>query len=238
LLIAAVVAFAPTLILMFTVLKKYTYPAVQNPFFSDPKLFGMFTIGLVVGTILIAVNWMLGAFFNLIFCILYAAIQCLVVVAIMNLKRFHGKSDTVFYGYGLGLGIGCTYALGFMYYFTATASDVIEEVLDLTSLAWLAIIALSFILMFSAIGTTISEGVARLRPMEFMMQAIFSNVVFSLTVTGSMMFNESVALMMLVAVVALAVAAVYFYAVVHKGLSKVVRDVLKAEGKPTSEVPK
>ncbi|MDR0888110.1 MAG: hypothetical protein LBM39_02870, partial [Candidatus Methanoplasma sp.] len=103
--VAAVMAFAPTLILMYVVLKNYTYPKVEQPFFSDPTLFGLFAVGLIAGTLLFAAyTWFDPS--NMIYMILFAAIQCFALVAIINLKRFHGKSDSVFYGFGLGLGVG------------------------------------------------------------------------------------------------------------------------------------
>ena len=45
--VAGIMAFAPTLALMYAVLRKYTYPAVEQPFFSDPAFFSLFVVGLV-----------------------------------------------------------------------------------------------------------------------------------------------------------------------------------------------
>ena len=45
--IAGAAALGAALVLMYVVLRKYTYPAVEQPFFSDPSLFILFTVGLI-----------------------------------------------------------------------------------------------------------------------------------------------------------------------------------------------
>jgi hypothetical protein len=234
---AGIMAFAPTLILMYAVLRKYTYPAVQQPFFSDPAFFGLFVIGLIAGTLLFAGFTWLDRM-NIVYMILFPAIQCLAMVVVLNLRRFHGKSDSVFYGYGLGLGMGCTMAFGMIYYYGTiiTSGDgTVEAGAD--AYVWFLMIALAYVLIISAIGTTIGEGVARLRPMEFAMQAIFVNVVFSLILWTAYIAEGGIALYACTTM-ALAVAAVYFYYIMRVKLSGVVRDVLRMEGKTRKDVPK
>jgi hypothetical protein len=235
--VAAVMAFAPTLILMYVVLRNYTYPKVEQPFFSDPTLFGLFAVGLVAGTIMFAAyTWLDPS--NMIYMIIFAAIQCFALVVVLNLKRFHGKSDSVFYGYGLGLGMGCTMAFGTIYYFSAVILGTEEGAqIDAAGFVWMFIIALSHLLMISALGTTVGEGVARKRPMEFAVKAIMVNVVYSLVMVT--VYNAGNELLLYAGVfVALAVAAVYFYLTLHVRLSRVVKDVLKMEGKSRKDVPR
>ena len=236
--VAGISAFAPTLALMYLVLRKYTYPAVQQPFFSDPAFFKLFVVGLIAGTLLFAVytylNWL-----NMIYTILFAAIQCLVMVVVMNLKRFHGKSDSVFYGYGLGLGMGCAMAFGMIYFLGKAIMNVGDNAPSVVDYVGLFLISLSFIFMISAIGTTVGEGVARLRPMEFALQAVFVNVVFSLIMWAAYINSEeSEALFYGCVVMALVVAAVYFYYIMYVKLSSVVKDVLRMEGKTRKDIPK
>ncbi|MGE4577221.1 MAG: hypothetical protein AB7D42_01660, partial [Candidatus Methanomethylophilaceae archaeon] len=113
--LAAVIGVAPAMIMMYAVLRKYTYPAVKNPFFSDPTFFKLFVVGLIAGTVLFSVytyfwgNVMINA-------IMFSLLECLILLVVLNLKRFHRKSDTVFYGYGLGLGLGATMSMGMTYY--------------------------------------------------------------------------------------------------------------------------
>lgn len=235
--LAGIFAFAPTLILMYAVLKKYTYPAVEQPFFSDPRFFGLFVVGLIAGTILFMVYTYLD-WRSMIYMVLFAVIQCLVMVIVMNLKRFHGKSDSVFYGYGLGLGMGCTMAFGSIFFLGNTILDIEGGSIDIMGMVWLFLIALSYILILSAIGTTVGEGIARLRPMEFALQAIFVNVAFNLVLVAAYSNVHNEVLFYVCLFLALIVAAVYFYLILRVKLSGVVKDVLRMEGNNRKDVPK
>lgn len=235
---AGISAFAPTLILMYAVLRKYTYPAVEQPFFSDPTFFKFFVIGLIGGTLLFAVYTYLS-WLNMVHMVLFASIQCLAMVAVMNLKRFHGKSDSVFYGYGLGLGMGCAMAFGTIFFIGSTIMDVEGDAAGAADYIGLFLIALSYIFIISGIGTTIGEGIARLRPMEFALQAIFVNVVFSLIMWAAYTNSGNSELLFYACIfLALIVAAVYFYYIMYAKLSGVVKDVLRMEGKTRKDVPK
>jgi len=238
---AGILAFAPTLILMYAVLRKYTFPAVEQPFFSDPSLFKLFVVGLIAGTFLCAAYYVFLDPLNIVYTVLFAAIQCLVMVMVLNLRRFHGKSDSVFYGYGLGLGVGCTMALGTIYLLGTVVSGLgsaaDEGTVGISGFAWIFIVALSYILILSAIGTTVGEGIARLRPMEFALQAMFVNVVFSLILWTAYSSDNNFSLYVCL-ILALIVAAVYFYFIMYVKLSGVVRDVLKTEGKTRKDIPR
>ncbi|MFA6805538.1 MAG: hypothetical protein WCQ23_05375 [Candidatus Methanomethylophilaceae archaeon] len=230
---AAVMAFAPTLILMYAILRKYTYPAVEQPFFSDPTFFILFTIALVAGTILFAVyTWV---WVSILYAILFAVVEILVIVVVFNLKRFRGKSDTVFYGYGFGLGVGCTFAFGFIYYLAKSASGMDSD-LTVVDYILMFVYGLTYIMTFASVGTTIGEGIARHRVMEFAMQAMFINVAITLIMTASFWSSGDI-LVWVCALAALLMSAGYFYRTMVIKLSGVVRDVLRMEGKKR-EVPK
>jgi len=234
--VAAIAAFAPTLILMYAILRNYTYPKIEQPFFSDPTLFKLFTVGLVEGILLFAfytyLDWR-----SMIYMALFAAIQCLALVVVLNLKRFHGKSDSVFYGYGLGLGMGCTMAFGTIYFLGKSIMSLEGNFVDIESLVLLFVIGVAHVLLVSAMGATIGEGVARLKPMEYTLQAILVGVVFHLILVAAYSSDGGIAFYASI-VVSLIVAAVYFYYVMHVKLSGVIRDVLRMEGKNRADVPK
>ena len=234
---AGIMAFAPTLILMYAVLRNYTYPKVEQPFFSDPRFFWMFVIGLIAGTLLFAFYTFLTSpnqLVLLIYRVMFAVAQCLAMVVILNLKRFHGKSDSVFYGYGLGLGIGCTMAFGTIYYYGTLINAADEINAGVQEYAWFVLIALSYVLILSAIGTTIGEGIARKKPMEFAMQALLVYVVFSIIVWAA--FSADTLALYICLILALIVAAVYFYFIMYVKLSGVIRDVLRMEGNKRNDV--
>ena len=47
--IAGIGIFAPALLMLYYTLKKYTYPAVEDPFFKDSTMFTLFAVGLIEG---------------------------------------------------------------------------------------------------------------------------------------------------------------------------------------------
>lgn len=233
LILAAVLSFTPTLILMYAVLRKYTYPAVQQPFFSDPSFFTLFAVGLVVGTLMLAFYTYLMT--NILYSLIFYFLEVLIMVAALNLKRYHGKSDTVFYGYGLGLGIGCTFAFGMIYYL-ARISFAAGSV-DVAGYATLTIIGVAEIMTFASVGTTVGEGIARLRVNEFMMKGLLMNLAFGVVVTASIMSSGSWVFYAGLAF-ALLISAGYFTRTLVKNLPGVVAEVLKMEGKKRNDLPK
>ncbi|MBO4797444.1 MAG: hypothetical protein J5494_01545, partial [Candidatus Methanomethylophilaceae archaeon] len=103
--LAMILGIGPALALMYLVVREYTYPRVEQPFFSDPAFFGLFIVGLVIGSVLFLALTTFKFASNPIYMVLFAAVEMMAMLIVMNLKRFRGKSDSVFYGYALGLGM-------------------------------------------------------------------------------------------------------------------------------------
>jgi len=224
--VAAIFGLAPAVVLMYFVLKKYTYPAVERPFFSDPTLFGLFAVGLVVGTVMYVVYTYFGGA-TIITAIAFALIYELIKMIILNMKRFQGKSDTVFYGYGLGLGMGATLAFGMVFYISQAGMDTASWVI-------LAVMSITTVLLHSATGTTIGEGVTRNRPWEFFFQALLVDMIVQLIMVPvyTIDVGSSVSWLSYVALgSALLVTIVYFYRMHFIKLPEIVRYVLRSEKK-------
>lgn len=233
--LAAVIGIAPAMILMYAVLRKYTYPAVEKPFFSDPSFFGLFVIGMISGTILFAVyTYFWGSV--IINAILFAILECMIVLVILNLKRFHGKSDTVFYGYGIGLGFGATMSMGMIYFLMASVTSLGESV-DASGYLILMVMAISKTLILSSVGLNIGEGVAKFRLMEFTAQAILVNMVYQLVMVPWFMYSGEWS-GYLALLLGLVIALAYFYKSAFVDLPKVIRMVLRQEGKKRNDIPK
>lgn len=232
---AALIGIAPAMILMYAVLRKYTYPAVERPFFSDPYFFGLFVVGMISGTVLFAVytyfwgNVVLNA-------ILFGILEVMVLLVILNLRRFHGKSDTVFYGYGLGLGFGATASVGMIFFLTNAASSL-DGAMTVTDYIFLIVYTVSKTMIISSLGLTVGEGVARLRILEFTAQAIFMNMIFHLLLVPWFMNPEAYTGILGMAA-ALILASFYLYKTAFSDLPKVVRDVLRQEGIRRDDIPK
>jgi hypothetical protein len=233
--IAAVLGLGAALALMYIVLRKYTYPAVEQPFFSDPSFFGLFTVGLVAGTgIFVGYTFFNegGGWGSIVIAILFALIFELAKLVVLNLKRYHGKSDTVFYGFGLGIGVGGAFVFGFIFY----GSSI--EGLPAGSWMLFAVIAVQTVLIHSATGMTIGEGIARRRPFEFLLQALIISVAYQLLISQMFVNGQSEMMVYAFLILSFLLAFGYFYHIVYMKLPVVIREVLRMEGKSRKDIPK
>lgn len=230
--LAMVLGIGPALILMYVILRNYTYPRVEQPFFSDPAFFGLFMVGLVIGSVLFFALTAMRLGGGLIYMILLAIIEMMAMVVVMNLRRFRGKSDSVFYGYGLGLGMAAGMSTGFCYVLASSVESVDASIITMV------IIAVSLTMIIGACATNVGEGVARHRVMEYTLQGMLLLVAFNMLFT--VVLNAGVIggeLMYYVCQFAmLALSAVYFHRIMMVKLPGIVREVLKMEGKKRNDL--
>ncbi len=237
--IAGAFALGVALVLMYVVLRKYTYPAVEQPFFSDPSLFILFTVGLIEGTIILVVYtyvlpWYTVPGLGLVVAILFAAIIELVKLVTLNLRRYAGKSDTVFYGFGLGLGLGAAMGFGLIYYLTSRSE------MDAASWVIVLVLALQNIFLHSGTGIRIGEGVARRRPTEFLMLALFVDMAFQVLMVPTFTLSpgdDIYYLTYITMAAALVLVVVNLYIMVWKKLPGIINEILKSEGKKRNDIP-
>ena len=235
--IAMVVGIAPALALMFLGVRNYTYPRVEQPFFSDPTFFMLFVVGLVEGSIVFVAMRILNAASSIILMVLLAVIQILAMVLVMNLRRFRGKSDSVFYGFALGLGNSCGFATGFCFLIYGALTDM--DVSIGPSFAVLVLLSVSMSLIMGACGTNVGEGIARHRVMEFALQAAIPAIIFNILLWVLFQNPENYGVLYYVClVVMVAVSAYMFYRTMYQRLPQIVREVLKMEGKKRDDIPK
>lgn len=219
---AAAMALVPTLVLMYVLLRRYTYPAVERPYFSDPSFFWLFAVGLVSGTVMFLVySYIMG---NIVATLVYAAIQIVVPMMFMNLKRYRGKSDSVFYGLGFGLGAGGATAVGFIYYI-ANSADIMGGTVDAAGWACLFVLGLALLFQYAAAGTTVGEGIARHNPMQFGIQAMIYNVVFWVVFTIMLMNSGDDLIMYVLSFAVLAISVFYLYYAYTKEIATIADEV-------------
>ena len=232
--LAMVLGIGPALILMYLGVRKYTYPRVEQPFFSDPTFFMLLVVGMVAGSVLFFAMRVMGFASNFVYMVIMAAIEAMVLVVVMNLRRFRGKSDSVFYGYALGLGISCGLSTGIVF---VTAGTV--ETFD-ASVVVLIRISVSMSLMLGACGTTVGEGIARHRVMEFALQAMIPLIIYNIILTVLLQGGElgGMVAYYACAVIALVFGAVLYYRTMFQRLPQIVSEVLKMEGKKRNDIPK
>lgn len=232
--LAALIGLGSALVLMYAVLRNYTYPKIEEPFFSDPTLFKIFTVGLFEGTLLFVLYTYLWQLFTVVglgfvVAILFGAIIEFAKLVTLNLKRFSGISDTIFYGFGLGLGLGAAMAFGMIYYW-------LKGELDVTSTIMVVMLALQYLLLGAANGVVVGEGVARRKPMEFTLQAVLYSAAFHLIIIPFYMETDIIWIKYVALIAASALAVFIFYRAIYRRLPKVVDDVLKMNGKTRNDI--
>lgn len=232
--LAALIGLGSALVLMYAVLRNYTYPKIEEPFFSDPTLFKIFTVGLFEGTLLFVLYTYLWQFFTVVglgfvVAILFGAIIEFAKLVTLNLKRFSGISDTIFYGFGLGLGLGAAMAFGMVYYW-------LKGELDVTSTIMVVMLALQYLLLGAANGVVVGEGIARRKPMEFTLQAVLYSAAFHLIIIPFYMETDVIWIKYVALIAASALAVFIFYRAIYRRLPKVVDDVLKMNGKTRNDI--
>ena len=231
--LAMVLGIGPALILMYLGVRNYTYPRVEQPFFSDPRFFMLLVVGMIAGSVLFFALRVLGFTTNVVYMVLMAVIEVMAMVVVMNLKRFRGQSDSIFYGYALGLGMSCGLSTGIVFVVASTI-----ETID-ASVAVIVLMSVSFSLMLGAVGTTVGEGIARHRVMEFALQAAIPAIIFNILLWVLFQNPENYGVLYYVClVVMVAVSAYMFYRTMYQRLPQIVREVLKMEGKRRDDIPK
>ena len=227
---SAIASFGPAMGLLYYTLSAYTYPKVEKPFFDDRKVFAFFALGIVLGTILFAVEsygQQSSSQETLVAVVLvFAVFEELLKLIILNFPRFQKKVDTAFYGLSMGLGLAATF----------TFASIYVSLLDLASPTGLEIVAYSllgiqFVFLHGATTATIGIGVSRGQVRGYFTQALLTHISYSLLMIPFFISSELV-LQLAGAVLASAVV-VYSYIRMHSLLLPVlIRDAKRWTPKP------
>jgi hypothetical protein len=219
---AAAIGFAPPIALMLWTLQKYTYPAVEKPYFSDPTLFAMFAIGIVVGVVLYAVSLFISPAYAFGGFILEEAVKLMII----NLPRFQRRADTPFYAFGLSAGIASALAFGLV------NRALVGVGFDPLAIIIMVIYSIMIALLQISTGTTIGMGVARGTPWPFFGQAVVVHlaVVLLLAPFSTVLGEGENAIGIVLFVVAFIFTATYYWYVHRKLLPAYVREALAKMG--------
>jgi len=219
-LLAGALGIGPALGLMWITFSAYTYPKVDRPFFDDRRVFGLLTLGLIIGVILASFR----TIFNMgdpLAAILYALLVQAVVLVIMMLKRFALHLDTAFYGTALGLGIGATMAFSFTY-------RSLSELIDIGSIEGYAlIIAWSFqlVLIHAVVGAFIGIGSAKGEPWGYFGKTIVVQAAYYMLLLP--LYNDMNTFVVFATFLLATVYAIFMYWYVHKkAIPDIVQDAL------------
>jgi len=187
-LLAGAIGVGPALALMYWTMKDYTYPKVEKPFFDDRKLFPMLALGMIIGVVLITVQNSFDMGF-ILFALVFAILEELVKLVILNFKRFQKRLDTAFYGLVLGLGIGSTMAFGAVWV-SMLALGSVGEFLSATDYVILIFVAIQFVVLNGATGALIGMGVARGYPFNYFANAALTHIAVNLVMIGFYIFPD------------------------------------------------
>lgn len=236
--VSAAAGFAPALALLFLTLRKYTYPAVEKPFFDDKKLFAFFALGIVLGMVLFAFEaWGQTASSSetLILLILgFAAMECLMKLVILNFPRFQRKVDTAFYGVSMGLGISSTYTFATIY-----VSALSLETVAAVDMIGFSLLGLQLVLLHGATTAFIGIGVARGEVKPYLAEAMLVHIAYNLFMVPFFMYEVVEPPLNLLGLGVASAVVVYAYAKVYRlSLPVLIQDSLKGYVKKARKVKK
>lgn len=217
-LVSAAMGFAPAILLMLLTLQPYTYPKVEKPYFGDPKLFGMFAFGIVLGVFLYVASLPFGFLFFILSFLLVESLK----LVILNLPRFQLKVDTPFYAFGLGAGMASALAFGTIY-FALRQPDIGYDPLILI---FVGITSVQIAFLQISTATTIGIGVARGRPWPFFAQAAMMHLVVILLTIPLVQNPDDIASYVLFGVATVFIATYYYY-ICYRQLPDFIKEALR-----------
>jgi hypothetical protein len=106
------IGIIPALIILYFGLKRF------EGYFLEKTMFIMFVIGIIAGFLTVVLEGRTelpnDLFSIVLFVIIFSFLEQIIKTAVLNLKRYHEKPSTIFYGFSLGLGFGSIYPLFLM----------------------------------------------------------------------------------------------------------------------------
>jgi len=216
---SAIAGFGTSIALLYYTMSRYTFPKVKQPFFDDSKVFKFFALGIVLGMVIFAVEGlgMPTDETRIALVVLYAVMEELMKLIILNFPRFQRRVDTAFYGLALGLGIATTY----------TFASVYVSLLDLDHAGLFEMVAysllgLQFVFLHGATTTMIGVGVVRGDLKRYFSEALLVHLGYNLLMMPFFNETEPWSLMGLGAASALVVYA--YYRIYTQSLPALIRD--------------
>lgn len=216
---SAIAGFGASISLLYYTLRGYTFPKVKEPFFDDTKVFKFFALGIVLGMIIFGLeSWAESTSETLVaLVLLYAVMEELMKLVILNFPRFQRRIDTAFYGLTMGLGIATTYTFASVY-----VSLLDLEAPGLLEMVAYSLLGLQFVFLHGSTTTMIGIGVVRRDLKGYFSEALLVHLGYSLLMIPFFTESEPWNLMGLGAASALVVYA--YYKVQTQSLPALIRD--------------
>jgi RsiW-degrading membrane proteinase PrsW (M82 family) len=216
---SAIAGFGPSIALLYYTMSRYTFPKVKEPFFDDSKIFKFFALGIALGMIIFAFeSWGRPTGETLVaLVVMYAVMEELMKLVILNFPRFQRKVDTAFYGLALGLGIATTYTFASVYVSLLDLEDP-----GLFEMVAYSLLGLQFVLLHGSTTTMIGVGVVRRDLKGYFSEALLVHLGYNLLMIPFFTEVEPWNLMGLGA--ASALVAYAYYRIHTQSLPALIRD--------------
>jgi hypothetical protein len=148
----------PALILIYISLKDWQGEYVEK------TLFIMFVFGIILGFIAALVE-IFTVSSGILLVVLFPVLEQVMKLAVLNLRRFHGKRSTVIYGLSIGLGFGSIFT---------PVSMILASVEAISNVALLAILlgSIGIIFIHGATGAIIGYGVYEEKTFTYYIYAV------------------------------------------------------------------
>lgn len=216
---SAIAGFGPSIALLYYTMSSYTFPKVKEPFFDDSKIFKFFALGIALGMMIFAFeSWGRPTGETLVaLVVMYAVMEELMKLVILNFPRFQRKIDTAFYGLALGLGIATTYTFASVYVSLLDLEDP-----GLFEMVAYSLLGLQFVLLHGSTTTMIGVGVVRRDLKGYFSEALLVHLGYNLLMIPFFTEVEPWNLMGLGA--ASALVAYAYYRIHTQSLPALIRD--------------
>ena len=171
----------PALIIMYISLKGY------EGYYKDKTMFLTFVAGIIMGFIVAFVQYFtlsLHIIFITILAVILAFFSQLFKTIVLNLPRFHRKSETPIYGLSLGLGFGSSFTPSMI---IATAATLTDNVYILTLII---IGSIGIILFHGATGAYIGFGVFKGKLTRFLIISILLQIPFNIFLCFMILYSN------------------------------------------------
>ena len=141
--------------------------------YKEKTIFISFIIGIIIGFVSAVVRLNTYYPFAFFYIIIFAFFEQLIKTIILNLRRFHEKRETLFYGLSLGLGFGSVFTPLLLIQGSALPDA------DISFMLSVAIGSFGIILFHGATGAFIGYGIYKGRLMLFLFCCILIQIPFN-----------------------------------------------------------
>ena len=175
--ISGVIGFTPALIILFFVLRDYTYPAVEKPYFDDRKVFIFLSFGMIAGSLFFLVESTFGSA-SILYLVLVAVLEEMLKFIIFNSKKYSGHIDTTFYAFSFGLGAAAIITFGNI--FLGLTQAIASGSLTAAGILLFVIYGFMIVFMWGSTSAIIGLGAAKKEPVHYTIQAIMIHLFYSI----------------------------------------------------------